>query len=404
MNNFSTSSKPQDDGAALHPCLYTSDSAFSNAIGQEVEQTGLLDTIRPLGATLPKDWARKYPTPPFPDGNLTDGFVPRDIDMARVDNACAETTMTTVVSKDNLVAEDYRRAHTTLALPGHPQSDLKDIDHLQALYEMYYSSYADASIENSTRLGYAKTFADALLNLHYPPSQGYKIELDTPRSFVKHGMSFMLKDVRARKDPNHSKNPQPNIGSASGMSKQELEYVMKTRWHSIEPRNIATFVVLALLQFTDDDTGLVTYKYLPHTYFAIMIDSLDYKHLSKANFTHPSDILSDALCTVGRIEEGYGILLHGTQMNFYSYNAGTKWVHEDSDEDGDGVVVGQGIEPSMVPILNARGKDIAIDMVSSDLARVHDIFETQLIVREVIYMNDVAGTKMKPLVLSKTEE
>lgn len=73
---------------------------------------------------------------------------------------------------------------------------LSPIDHhLQDPYDTYRTSYTLPVRETSAHMQHARDLALALLQRHYPDSQGYVVEPATVEPFSAKGVNFVLKKI-----------------------------------------------------------------------------------------------------------------------------------------------------------------------------------------------------------------
>jgi hypothetical protein len=300
-------------------------------------------------------------------------------------------------------APDFWRTLVDFEIPDFTQTSVKNIPGLQALYVSYLNGYGPRSTTtNTTRMQYAKAFAFALITHYYPTSQHYSVAPASPGPIAKNGMSFILaaddqsdilKDM-PKKKPKAFRRKVPTKKELERAKKEEKaakvaefahgwKYMNNLEWDHIAAEDVAAFVVLRKTTVTDVKTGVVTDEQYPHTYFAIMVDNFEeLPQLSTANTVHRSDILTDALCRGGKIQNGHGILLYGPRLEFYSFDRGSEWVYFDEHEE-EGEQEAQDIEPKM-EVLSSGGQGLEMDLRTMSLDVVDAAFR-DVAAREVVY-------------------
>ncbi|KAF1944428.1 hypothetical protein EJ02DRAFT_100531 [Clathrospora elynae] len=311
------------------------------------------------------------------------------------------------------------RALVDFDIPSSTQAHIATIPQIKALYDAYLASYKDEDTPNATHMVYAKALAFAFLTHYYPASEGYTVEPASPGPIAKHGMSFILaaddksdvwKDLRTKKTTHKAARRgghtlmQFEIAEAQAKTdayNHGLSYMLGLQWDCIQPEDIAAFVVERKFEITDKITGILTYHTRPHTYLAIMIDNFGHPpRFSKANLTHRSDLLSDALCR-RQVQEGYGVLLYGPRLEFYGYDAGPPWVCAD---DAASKVLGfhtaeeedtQHIEPR-TEMLRMGGTALEVDMRTTGLQALGQVFQ-HVAARHVVYMDSFEDARAERL-------
>ncbi|KAG9195472.1 hypothetical protein G6011_00593 [Alternaria panax] len=122
------------------------------------------------------------------------------------------------------------------------------------------------------------------------------------------------------------------------------------------------------IEVRDEKTGRRAYGYHPHTYFAIVIDSfVQVPRFSSENTMHRSDILTDALCRGGKVQNGHGMLLYGPRLEYYTFDCANEWICPDSDDE------------------EIWGQDMEFDMRITSLKIIDAAFRS-IAVRDVVYV------------------
>jgi hypothetical protein len=281
-------------------------------------------------------------------------------------------------------------------IPDYTQVAITDIPQIQTLYNAYLATYDNSNATNSTRMHYAKALSFALLTHYYPASQGYTIAPTSPGPIAKTGLSFILaaddnsdiwKDLPAKKSTTR-KRPlsQKELQTADAKDRAAkyfhgANWAGNLQWDWIKPENITSFVVVRNLMVIDKETGVWGWGWKPHTYMSILVDDFGAEppKLSRENITCRSDVLADALCRRGKIQEGYGILLYGPRLEFYDFDAGAEWVWHQDEEDGET----QDVEPRC-EVLEIGGAGMQMDLRDVDLYGLNGAFST-VARREVVY-------------------
>jgi hypothetical protein len=278
---------------------------------------------------------------------------------------------------------------------------------LQHLVDAYTSSYDDNALPNSTRMEHAKALILALLQHYYPESQGYIVQPSSLGPIAKHGMNFLLKAddgsdpdfnlLPPKKDPKRGKKKKPTKKQLESQEQAEFARqfrhwyprTLATKWHLIQPEDIAGFEVLKKSAVADAGED----GHRPYTYLAIMIDGLDtLPSFAATNHVHPSDILTDVLCRSQKIRFGYGILLFGTRLEFYNFDNGeeTKINNTDSEEYVEGTVSID--EPSVALAASVNEKDMVVDLKTMGLQMIDEAFK-EIGKRNVVYLDEGAGVE-----------
>ncbi|KAJ8104544.1 hypothetical protein OPT61_g10702 [Boeremia exigua] len=189
-------------------------------------------------------------------------------------------------------------------------------DHLQALYDAYHTSYAVPLSETSVHMQHAQDLALALLQRHYPESHGYRVEAAGLGPYSAKGVNFVLKE-------SNESDSDPDIPPAKKQKraarKNNTHYSYNAPWHYIAPENMAVFVVKKGVSEVHD-VELMTFR--THTYLVVILDDLSTFHrYSRDNVNHRGDVLSDLLGVLGGIQTGHGMLIFGSRLEFYHYDA-----------------------------------------------------------------------------------
>lgn len=266
--------------------------------------------------------------------------------------------------------------------------DSKDLEYH---YHAYISGYGDANRDKSRCLDDGKAFVLALLRHHFP-SEHFIIQPCSLGPIASNGLKLMLKTRDTpESDPNYLfkpiKYPQQRRQTDAEMTKSkkmaEIVWHNKQKWHTIEAKDMACFVILGESEVTETDTGVVTEGHLPFTYFGIMIDDPDiHSRISKTNVVTRADMLVDIMSRA-RLQRSYAMLLHGLHLEFYDFDNGKDTVVE--TEDGvEGTVEAE--DPTMTL---CKGKDLkrglALDLRHTSLDIINKIIVEEILVKEVTY-------------------
>jgi hypothetical protein len=233
---------------------------------------------------------------------------------------------------------------------------------------------------------HAKALAFTLLTHYYPISDGYAIHPTSPGPLASRGLSSILAASDASEIWTDPPRPIPPKRSSkkSGPSKRQLDlaqkdsdwnhawlYTNNLQYDFIPPEDIAAFTVTKT-----DATG----ECKIHTFLTILIDTFDHPPvLSRTNFTHRSDVLADALCRGGGVQEGYGMLLYGPLVEVYHFDAGAEWVVQ-SEEDEE-----QDVEPKMELLVLEDGGEFAVDLRNVGAETLDGMF-LQVAGRQILYI------------------
>jgi hypothetical protein len=302
---------------------------------------------------------------------------------------------------------EFWRTLVDFEIPNSKETSINDIPGLGALHAVYLSHYdPQSTATNATRMQYAKAFAFALLTHYYPASQGYTVAPTSPGLIVKNGINFILaandksdiwKNLHKKKANSTNKANRRRAPTKKELERAEKEeqvakvaeynhefaYMANLQWDYISPQDIAVFAVTCETEIRNEKTGVVTCEQHPHTYFTIMIDNFDeVPRFSTENTVHRSDILTDALCRGGKVQNGYGMLLYGPRLEFYTFDRGNEWYYSVSDEENGQEP--QDIEPNM-EVLQSGSQDMQFDLRTMGLDTVGAAFR-DVAVREVVYM------------------
>lgn len=292
-------------------------------------------------------------------------------------------------------------------IPDCRQTHINDIPGLQALHKTYLSSYNPlSSTANITRMQHAKALIFALLTHYYPTSRGYTIAPSSLGPVAANGMPFILaaddksdiwadlpaKKAKAAKKKKKKRAPtQAELNKANKAAKHHIiQYFSGLKFDHFKPEDIAAFVVLrrtdVAMKNSDSATGesspRVTHNWQPYTYAAIMISEWDtMPRYSISDSLHRSNILVDAMCQGSNIKDGYGILLYGPMLEFYSFDAGAEWMYREGDDDDDEEP--QDVEPKM-ELIQFSGKELMMDVRDTQIEVVDEAFKV-VGMREVTY-------------------
>ncbi|KAI8943568.1 hypothetical protein NX059_001565 [Plenodomus lindquistii] len=279
----------------------------------------------------------------------------------------------------------------SVGLPHHEEAGITDTSHLTNLYDEYRSNYNDANASNAACLQQAKTFALALLTHYYPASEGFIVAPCSPGPVAKHGMSFILNDsdkpdIRPFKPPHRARRGQrlnAKQKDENAAAKAHHQDQQQPKWHGIAANEIAAFVVQRQVSNTDVES-ISPIHLQNHTYLVIMIDEFDsVAQFSNQNILQRCDILTDLLCSQGRIQNGYGILLHGPLIEIYDFDRGIEFsalIHADEEQD---------IEPKMEVAADSAGPGkMVLDTRVAGLEELDGVLKWA-IAREVTHVQDV---------------
>ncbi|KAF2855063.1 hypothetical protein T440DRAFT_475365 [Plenodomus tracheiphilus IPT5] len=284
-------------------------------------------------------------------------------------------------------------------IPSYRQAYITDAPQLAELYDAYQISYTDVNSSNATCMQHAKSFAFALLTYYYPASDGFIVAPCSPGPTARNGMSFLLaaddnSDIwdfappqKARRKRQLSKK-QKEINDAAEYG-YCLDYIGKSQWHRIEAEDIAAFVIQRDVGEAGDASATLEGK--THTHLVIMIDEVDSLSMfSKQNTLERSDILTDLLCSQGKVQHGYGILLHGPLLEVYDFDRGAEFVHY-ADDSGKS----QDIEPKMVHSVGASGVDeLVVDTRTAGLKELDGVLRHAAAMEVTHVQHGSAGVSM----------
>ncbi|KAI4946572.1 hypothetical protein J4E91_007261 [Alternaria rosae] len=303
---------------------------------------------------------------------------------------------------------DFWKTLVDFEIPDFTQTSINNIPGIQALYVAYLYRYEPLSTTtNATRMQYAKALAFALLTHYYPPSHDYTVMPISPGPVAKNGMNFILaaddkSDIWKEFHKNKGRAFRRKVPTKKELERAEKEdqdakgaeyahgitQIFNLQWDFIAPEDIAAFVVMRKTIATNTETGAVTHEQHPYTCLAIMIDNFDeVPHLSTSNMMHRSDILTDALCRGGKIQNGHGMLLYGPRLEFYAFDRGNEWVYLDDEEESEQAT--QDVEPKMEVLLSG-GQSLEMDLRTTGLDMV-DVAFRDVAVREVVYTAEPEG-------------
>jgi hypothetical protein len=279
-------------------------------------------------------------------------------------------------------------------IPSYIEAPLATIPEIHTLHTAYTASLSSPTATNTTRMTHAKALAFTLLTHDYPTSHGYTIHPTSPGPLASRGLSSILATSDASDiwtDPTPPMAPKRSRKKGSGPSKRHVDLAQKdNEWNHawlyttnlhfdfIPPEDIAAFAVMK----SHHGTG----ECKIHTFLTILVDTFDQPPvLSRANFTHRSDGLADALCRGGGVKEGYGMLMYGPLMEVYRFDAGAEWVFRSEGEDDEGVE--QDVEPKMEVLVLEDGRGFEVDLRRVG-GEALDVMFKQVASREVIYACD----------------
>ena len=230
-------------------------------------------------------------------------------------------------------------------------------DRIQTLYSTYQTSYAFPVSATSAHRQHAIDLTLALLQRHYPDSQGYLVQQVPLGPYSKLGIHFELK---------YADEPDSDIDVPPTKKPKRKARFEDPACHSIEPESMATIVVKR--RVSDEVDGAEAYKYLIHTSLVIVVDDLSkFPRFSRANVNHRGDVLTDVLGSFGRVKNGYGMLFFGPRLEFYAF---------DGDDD-------------KIPVVPYHGQVWKMDMRSTSLEDVDGAlrkFKAQT--QDVVYWDD----------------
>ena len=297
---------------------------------------------------------------------------------------------------------DFWKTLVDFEIPDFTQTSITNIPGIQALYVAHLDRYRPVSTAtNATRMQYAKALAFVLLTHYYSPSHNYTVVPTPPGPVAKYGMNFILaaddkSDIWKEFHKNKGRAFRRKVPTKKELERAEREeqdakvaeyaqgitQLFNLQWDHIAPEDIAAFVVMRKTIATNTETGAVTHEQHPYTYLAIMIDNFEeVPRLSTSNTMHRSDVLTDALCRGGNIQNGHGTLLYGPRLEFYAFDRGNDWVYLDDEEESEQGT--QDIEPKM-ELLSSGGQALEMDLRTTGLDMV-DVAFRDVAVREVVY-------------------
>ncbi|ORY15424.1 hypothetical protein BCR34DRAFT_598408 [Clohesyomyces aquaticus] len=195
-------------------------------------------------------------------------------------------------------------------VPDITQSKLLKIPDLCAQCYSYYDAYSHPKATMESHLERAKHLAHALLRHYFPSSQGFIVEPTSLLPTSKYGWSMETLPAeqighQKGKTPKRKSNPEPSVDPT---------------YHLIPADLITGFVVKKRYIETDPEDNSETEIAIPHTYLAIMIDTLATKPTWQTNPCQRGDIMSYHLGHLSQIEKGTAILIVGNMVEFYRFN------------------------------------------------------------------------------------
>lgn len=198
---------------------------------------------------------------------------------------------------------------------GDVTEDDNDDSRIESLYNAYHTSYAVPINETSPHMQYAKDLASALLQRHFPESEGYLVEPAALGPYSANGINFLLNEIN---EPDA--DPDVRSRKPSRDRKTHVQYSFRSDWHFIAPEYMAAFEVKKSTAEVVEDDEVITFR--THTYLVVIIDDLlTFPRWSRANVNHRGDVLSDLLGVRGGIAKGRGMLFFGPRLELYSYDA-----------------------------------------------------------------------------------
>ncbi|KAF1363926.1 hypothetical protein EJ07DRAFT_172838 [Lizonia empirigonia] len=220
-------------------------------------------------------------------------------------------------------------------------------DKIQALYDAYQASYASPMIQTTTQMRHATDLATALLQRHYPESQGYLVEQAALGPLSAKGLNFILKESN---EPDSDPDVPPPKKAKRTVKTPNAYYSYEAPWHYIPPDHLAALVVKQRIPGAALAVANPTAR--THTCLVIILDDLSTLYRwSRANVNHRGDVLSDLLGVLGGVETGHGILLFGPRLELYTYDAAN----------------------DVAPVAPLAGRESRVDMRTAGLAEVDGV-------------------------------
>jgi hypothetical protein len=360
---------------------------------------------------MPEAMPHDYHEGPITPESTTHHIEPNDNQSQGAVEEPNEHTADVEQEKETDYPPEYWRTLINFEIPDFTKTSINDIPGVQALHAAYLHNHGPLSTAtNATRMQYAKALAFGLLTHYYPASQGYTVAPTSLGPVTKNGMSFTLaadnksdiwKDMRKKKiKANRRRVPTKKERERAVKAEQAAKvaeyshgfaYMANLQWDFISPRDIAAFVVMRETETTNKETGVVTYEQRPYTYLAILVDNFDtLPRFSTNNISHRSDVLTDALCRGGKIQNGHSLLLYGPRLEFYTFDRGKEWVYlgDDEEDDDKGKREAQDIEPKMeVQLSDLTSQALDMDLRTAGLNIVDAAFR-HVAARDVVYMGE----------------
>lgn len=190
-------------------------------------------------------------------------------------------------------------------------------DNIHTLYDAYQASYARPMIQTTMQMRHATDLATALLQRHYPESQGYLVEQASLGPLSAKGLNFILKESN---EPDSDPDVPPPKKAKRTPRTPNGYYSYEAPWHYIPPSHLAALLVKQRIPGASSAVANPTFR--THTCLVIILEDLSTLHRwSRANINHRGDVLSDLLGVLGGVESGHGILLFGPRLELYAYDA-----------------------------------------------------------------------------------
>lgn len=273
----------------------------------------------------------------------------------------------TVIESESAHPEDAQQPPPT---PTVTRADIR------GAYDTYHLGYQDPSQTVTDHLARARNLAYLLLLRYYPSREHFAVEPHSFSLMAPPGQGWSIAESNVKKEKNAKKEREKR--AEQGLEEEEDE--MPEAWKAYDPfhfipsEHISGFVVNAAYNQNDQD-GKDTTKSEPHTYLTIMVDDLKSmpNWISESNRTAlmRADIMSYYLGYRASIDTGYGILIFGTRIEFYTYT-------------------NQNEHEKMKPF----GTDWVFDMNTADFDKFLDKFE-KVAMSHIRYQNGVLGIGLK---------
>lgn len=198
---------------------------------------------------------------------------------------------------------------------------------IHMLYGNYVKSFSQPDASNDQRLKHAKALVVALLEHYYPKSEGFSVDPVSLDPMAKFGWNFW--QYPDGYNPREAKGNSKKKNAGGG---RPVFYPFAAKYHRIAPQHITGFAVLSSRK-NKEGNGTAANKLVPYTYVGIVMDTLDTmdtwvpEELQRGVHlvSNPRiDLLRWSLGHQAEIRRGYGILLLGPRIEFYTYDQDSK--------------------------------------------------------------------------------